>query len=86
MKIIGFSFSGTKKYKSKKTINKILNCCGLEFLKFVNIDYYYFPKITLFFFVLEQFRPFLRKVEIEEDPPMLREFALLSFREISSFL
>ena len=41
-----FSFSGTTKYKSKKTINKKLNCCGLEFLKFVNIDYYYFPKIT----------------------------------------
>ena len=36
-----FSFSGTKKYKSKKTKNKKVNCCGLEFLKFVNIIYFY---------------------------------------------
>ena len=42
-----FSSSGTRKYKSKKTKNKKVNCCGLEFLNFVNIiNFYYLPKIT----------------------------------------
>ena len=46
-----FSFSGTKKYKSRKTTNSKPNCCDLELLMFVNIFHYdYLPNITLITF------------------------------------